>query len=62
MDKTGIAYKAVAEFTATVNRKLPKEVHELNIIHDAWIYEWNWQTVEAMKMALNSLYNEITYG
>ncbi len=58
MKNTGIAYHAVANFLGTIDQSLPKEFHMMNMMHDAWMYGWNWQTTQAMVHGLNELYSQ----
>ena len=56
MEKTGIAYHAIANFVMTMDLNLPLEVHMYNADLDRWMYGWNEPTSDALQVAILTAY------
>lgn len=57
MKQDGIAYNAIANFLATMDHNEPREIHLANVLHDCWLYGWNWNTTDALIHAIHDIYD-----
>lgn len=64
MKQDGIAYNAIANFLATMDTTLPREIQVANVLHDCWLYGWNWYTTDALIHAIHEIYDdrEVAHG
>lgn len=55
--KDHINYQAIANFIATMDKDEPRNVHLYNAELDTWLYNWSWQTRDALVYAINDIYD-----